>query len=444
MGSRRKSLCLSISVLTLATIGLPMGAQAGTLKVIANGNSTTGSIFYGSVLLGAGGKLYVTATEGGPSGNGSVLVFTPPAAGKTAWTGAVIHKFLGLPSDGKTSQAALIADKAGALYGTTTSASADNQGNVFKLTPPAAGQKVWKETILYSFGTKVHDGSQSRAPLVADAKGNLYGTTIYGGTSALCGTGTGCGTVFKLTPPAAGKTAWTETVIHSFGTGAKDGRLPELSPLILNAKGEIFGTAGNGGTFNEGVAFKLTPPAAGKTAWTETILTNFGAGGVGGNDGGSVGGLVFGKTGMLYGALAEGGTGFGSVYQLTPPASGNGAWKQTELYGFKEFDDCNNPQPSLIIDAAGTLWGTAQNAGKVPPSGVAAGCVFSIKPSGASSKETIAYTFTAPPGGSPRQGSMLFAALVADAKGDLFGTTISGGAFSLGTIFELTGSGFAK
>ena len=449
MGNRRKNAvsatCLLVSAATVAfaAVGATATAQAaGTVKVLAQGNANLGSVFYGGVLIETNGKVYATATDGATSGNGSVLQLMPPAAGKTVWTETVIHRFAGFPSDGQNTQAALIKDKAGALYGTTTGGGANNQGVVFKLIPPAAGQKVWKETILYNFGAKAHDASQSRAPLVADAKGNLYGLTIYGGASTRCSTG--CGTVFKLTPPAAGKTVWTETVIHSFGTGANDGQLPELGGLILNAQGEVFGTTGNGGKFGSGIAFKLTPPAAGKTAWTETILTNFG-GGAGGNVGGATGGLVFDKTGALYGALTGGGTGFGSVYKLTPPASGKGAWKQAELYAFKTFDDCNHPQASLIVDRAGTLWGTAQYGGKTPPaSRVAAGCVFSVKPSGASSKETIVYTFTGPSGGVPLQGSMPYAALAADAKGNLFGTTISGGAHSLGTVFELTGSGYLK
>ena len=328
------------------------------------------------------------------------------------------------------------------LYGTTNGAGADNQGVVYQLTPPAAGQKLWKETILYSFGAKVHDASQSRAPLVLDAKGNLYGTTTYGGTSKRCGE-TGCGTVFKLAPPAAGKTVWTETVLHSFGATAKDGTLPETSGLILNAKGEIFGTTGNGGTYGAGTAFKLTPPAAGKTAWTETILTSFGSNG-GSNDGGATGGLVFGKTGALYGALTGGGAGNGSVYELTPPASGNGAWRQTELYAFKSFDDCMNPQATLVIDNAGDLWGTAQYGGKVPPSRKAGGCVFSIKPAGGNSKETIVYTLSGPTNGGLTQGAEPWAAVTPNAKGDLFATTITGGVHSLGTVFELGGSGFEK
>ena len=433
---------VSAAAIAFATTGLSATARAtGTVKVLAAGNSTTGSVFDGGVLVEANGKVYATATDGGTSGYGSVIELTPPAAGKTVWTETVIHRFAGLPKDGQNPQGGVIEGKGGVLYGTTNGAGANNQGVVYRLTPPAAGKKLWTETILYSFGAKAHDASISRAPLVLDAKGNLYGTTTYGGTSNRCN-GT-CGTVFKLAPPAAGKTAWTETVIHSFGATAKDGTLPETSGLILNATGEIFGTTGNGGTYGAGTAFKLTPPAAGKTAWTETVLTSFGSNG-GSNDGGATGGLVFGKTGVLYGALTGGGTGNGSVYELAPPASGNGAWKQTELYAFKSFDDCTHPQATLVVDKTGDLWGTAQYGGKTPPSRQAAGCVFSIKPAGANSKETIVYTLSGPTNGVLTQGAEPWAAVTPDAKGDLFATTITGGAHNLGTVFELSGSGFEK
>jgi uncharacterized repeat protein (TIGR03803 family) len=82
-----------------------------------------------------------------------------------------------------------------------------NLGTVFKLTPPAAGQTAWTETVLVSFNGA--NGNGPAAGLIADSAGNLYGTTNEGGASGL-------GTVFKLTPPAAGQTAWTETVLVSF------------------------------------------------------------------------------------------------------------------------------------------------------------------------------------------------------------------------------------
>jgi uncharacterized repeat protein (TIGR03803 family) len=105
---------------------------------------------------------------------------------------------MGGPSDG-TGGSRLIADEGGALYGTSPGGGASNinAGTVFKLTPPAKGQTVWKEIVLYSFMGGPTDGSTPLAGLTADEDGTLYGTTVAGGSS---GTGTnGPGTVFKLT-----------------------------------------------------------------------------------------------------------------------------------------------------------------------------------------------------------------------------------------------------
>jgi uncharacterized repeat protein (TIGR03803 family) len=434
----RKSVFVRLSALIIS-VAASMAAparQAGaeTLQVLANGNSTSGGIYYSALLLGPGGVLYATPSEVNFTG-GTVLELKPPSAGKTVWSQTVLHRFSGYPKDGNTLQGAVIADKNGNLYGTTGQGGANNQGVVFKLTKPAPGKTVWVETILYSFGAKKNDASQSRAPLVFDTHGNLYGTTIYGGASGRCGD-TGCGTVFKLAPPVAGKTTWTETVIHSFGVAVNDGQLPELGGVSIDAKGNLYGTAGNGGLYKAGMAFKLTPPPAGKTAWTETTMVNFT------NYGGPNSGLIMDKAGLLYGALSGGTNGNGSIYRLTPPAPGKTAWVETILYDFQTFNDCNHPYSTLLMDKDGSLYGTAHDAGATPPSGTVDGCVYSLKKSGANYKEEILYNFHAASGSTPKQGSNPWGALVADAKGVLYGTTSSGGSNELGTVFKLTGSGF--
>src|SRR3569833_4538100 len=128
------------------------------------------------------------------------------------------------------------------------------------------------ETVLYAFkgGT---DGKGPVGALVRDASGALYGTTRYGGWNK-CSDVSGCGTVFKLTPPAGGSTTWAHTVIHRF-TGGADGANP-AGGLIMDANGELYGIAGE--TF-----FRLTPPATGKTAWIKRNLYTF-RGGPDGSD----------------------------------------------------------------------------------------------------------------------------------------------------------------
>ena len=129
-------------------------------------------------------------------GCGTVFKLTPPAKGQTAWTETVLYSFCSQPScsDGVNPYAGLIADKEGALYGTTLAAGvAQLGGTVFKLAPPAKGQTAWTETVLYRFSGG-SDGADPFAGLIADKQGALYGTTIGGGS----GCSSGCGTVFKL------------------------------------------------------------------------------------------------------------------------------------------------------------------------------------------------------------------------------------------------------
>jgi hypothetical protein len=125
---------------------------------------------------------------------------------------------------------------------------------VFKLTPPAKGQAVWTETVIYSF-TGGSDGNQPWAGLLGDASGALYGTT-YGGGIAGCTrySGIGCGVVFKLTPPGSGQTAWTETVLHNF-SGA-DGANP-VAGLIRQPRGPLYSTALFGANNDNGLVFEL-------------------------------------------------------------------------------------------------------------------------------------------------------------------------------------------
>jgi uncharacterized repeat protein (TIGR03803 family) len=194
-----------------------------------------------------------------------------------AATETVLHKFKG-GSDGANPHAGLISDSTGALYGTTWRGGGTGCvgglgcGTVFKLPPPAAGQTKWTKEILYRFQGG-SDGEAPLAPLILDSTGALYGTTLAGGVSF------GLGTVFKLTPPAAGQTLWTETILYRFGGVGGDGIGPEAG-LIFDSKGALYGTtAGGGGASNCGTVFKLKPPAAGLTQWTEKVLSDLPSGG---------------------------------------------------------------------------------------------------------------------------------------------------------------------
>ena len=271
-------------------------------------------------------------------------------------------------TDGARPQAGLIFDAAGNLYGTTFyggSLSCDRPsacGTVFELSPPAAGRTAWTEMVLHSF-INYTDGARPAAGLIFDAAGNLYGTTYEAGVSHY-------GTVFELSPPAAGRTAWTETVLHSFaGAG---GAVPAAG-LIFDSGGHLYGTTYVGGVSDYGTVFELSPPTAGRTAWTETVLHRFA-----GTDGTNpVAGLIFDAAGNLYGTTLGGGVSdYGTVFELSPPAAGRTAWTETVLHSFAGTDGAN-PAAGLIFDAAGNLYGTAAWGGNpacpLPPPPLASG-----------------------------------------------------------------------
>lgn len=169
----------------------------------------------------------------------------------------VLHAFTGR-NDGAISWAALVLDASGNLYGTTIAGGTYGYGTVFKLTPGASG--AWTETVLHSFHPDVTGGNQPEAGLIFDTVGNLYGTTSFGGSH-------GEGTVFKLAPGING--TWTETVLHAFD--GQDGGRPSGS-LIFDASGNLYGTT-SGTPPSRGNVFKLAPSVDG--VWTETVLHTF-------------------------------------------------------------------------------------------------------------------------------------------------------------------------
>ena len=239
---------------------------------------------------GPSGVYYGTTDDGGASGNGTVFELIPPAAGQSGWSQKVIHKFTG-PPDGSTPSSGLLLGKDGVLYGVTGTGGTAGDGVVFKLTPPASGQGDWTETVLYNFeGGK--DGIAPYGTLIADGNGVLYGSTAGGGSA-------NAGVVFSLTPPAAGKKEWTEAVLCTF-QGNPDGVSP-TNGLVRDDTGALYGMTSAGGANGAGMIYRLTAPANGGTAWTETILHNF----AGAPDGSFPnGGLVRDGNGILYGATS--------------------------------------------------------------------------------------------------------------------------------------------
>jgi uncharacterized repeat protein (TIGR03803 family) len=337
-------------------------------------------------------------------------------------------------SDGSEALGGLVFDGAGNLYGTTSGGGVYGYGTVFKLTPGAGG--AWTETVLYSFcpAPGCADGAYpGYGSLVLDPAGNLYGTTSYGGVyQAACG-GRDCGTVFELSPNGGGD--WTESVLHSFGNGT-DGREP-LSGLIFDRTGNLYGTtfaggAGHGFTCGSGcgTVFGLTPGANG--TWTETVLYRFcyPHGCLGGA--GPQAGLTLDSLGNLCGTASYGGSsstcggqGCGVVFQLTPS---NGKWKERVLSSFS-YRTGKQPQASLVLDTAGSLYGTTSLGGAYRY-----GVAFKLKPSQKGKwTESVLHSF-----GKSKDGTGPAAGVVFDGSGRLYSTTVGGGAYGYGTVFRLT------
>jgi uncharacterized repeat protein (TIGR03803 family) len=284
---------------------LTPGSGGWSYEVIYEGGSSTGWI------LDKAGNLY-GFTGPGAYGDGAVAELSP---GSDGWTYNVLFSF-DVSKDGYDPQSAMIFDTNGNLYG-TTKYSQDGNGTAFKLMPPAwsRAENEWTEDILHDFrGSSHHDGQLVYAGLVFDQSGDLYGATEAGGVYNKSCPG-GCGTVFKLSPGQNGH--WKETVLHYFADASR-GAGP-LGTLVFDGAGNLYGTTVGGGKGQQycgggcGVVFKMTPNAGGK--WKYTVVHYFD----GQNGAGPWGALIVDPKGNLYGTTQYGGSGYAGVaFEITP------------------------------------------------------------------------------------------------------------------------------
>lgn len=335
----------------------------------------------------------------------------------------VLYNFAGQP-DGATPFAGLTIDSGGNLYGTAGHGGDAGYGEVFMLKRSGS---TFTFNPLYSF-TGGSDGAGPYARVVFGPGGALYGSTVAGGKQG-CDYGgwSGCGVVFSLRPPATScKTAlcpWTETLLYSF-VGAPDGAAPQ-GDLTFDAAGAIYGSTLFGGN-GLGTIYELTRSGG---PWTEQVLYRAPGGSTGGYP---YDGVIFDTSGNLYGVFAAYGPyERGAVYQLTPSGSG---WTENTVYGFlNEPADGYVPEGGLIIDQAGTLYGTTTNAGSA-----GGGTVFQLMPSAGSWTYRVLYGLANGPQGGSENGPE--AKLFMDAAGNLYGTTVKDGVYGYGSVFKLTPS----
>ena len=340
-----------------------------------------------------------------------------------AWsrTETVVWNFSNSNGDGANPLSnSLISDGKGNLFGATLSGGVPNCmggcGMVFELSPNGSGG--YNETILHDFTGTNGDGAGPPGGLVFDPQGNLYGVTVEGGAN-------GTGTVYELSPNSGG--GWTETILYSFGAAnSGDANLPQ-NGLIRDSAGNLYGTAGGGG-INDGscigdcgTVFELSPSAGG---WTETILHRFrGAGGRYNGDGAGPNSLTFDTLGNLYGTTYVGGNqrlNYGTVFKVKRTKTG---WVESVIHSFTVADG-TNPWGNVIVDKAGRIYGTCNQAG---------GTAWELSRSGSAYSLRVLYSFSLVNGGP---GSITM-----NRVGNILGATAANGSDGTATFYKLIKSG---
>jgi hypothetical protein len=344
----------------------------------------------GGVIIDQQGNLYGTTTLGGngpcillgsPAGCGIVYELSPPTQRGGPWTETILYSFQG-GSDGYFPLGDLVFDKRGNLYGATYFGGGKgttcnpyyggNCGTVFRLSPPEKKGSAWTEKILHSFAG-APDGADPNGGLVLDSTGGVYGTTYYGGNAnEECGS-VGCGTVFKVGPPAKKGEDWSEKVLHRFD--GQDGGSPTAG-VIFN-DGNLYGTTSAGPPNGYGLIFQLKKPSDGVHSWTDTVLYLF----KDGNDGAYPdAGLIFDTHGNIYGTATESSTRGGDVFQLKPPKKKGGAWSIGVVHDFTGDPDGADSAAGLVSDKNGNLYSTTQIGGTGACSRGGCGTVFEASP----------------------------------------------------------------
>ena len=291
-------------------------------------------------------------------------------------------------------------------------------GMIYQLTPNPSGG-AWTENILWQFQGGV-DGGLPGALMLRNSK--LYGVASIGGGGDCA---TGCGYIFELAPPTTTGGPWTKTALYDFPT------VDALCGLTaFDAAGNYYGVAGSAN--GNGSVCEMTPPATAGASWTERILYVFKgvAPGESLGDGSGPLGVTRDSLGNLWGATVyggycqqyQGGSCFGALFVLRPPATPAGDWTESVVYRFRNDDE--NPSSGVVLDKNGALYGiTYVEAYKFFDGALTVIGSFSDIP---------------PNGYSPTGGVIL------DRAGNVYGTTGAGGQFGKGTVYELTAPTYAR
>jgi hypothetical protein len=419
----------------IAGATLSNGASAYTYHVLYNFGAGFGPPLSSGMVSDPSGVFYNTA-QGGKNGYGYVYKLFQSG---THWKVEDIYDFTGYEGE---LGLGLIEDTAGNLYGLSFT-SGKSLGKLFELSPPPAGQNNWTETSLATVPSHYYT-IRDRLTYAGQSTGLAYDgvSPLYDMTDAPAGAH-GRGAAFSITQTAG---VWSFTDIYDFcSTGRKyctDGADPHRG-LTMDAAGNLYGVTGDGGAHHSGVAFELSPPAAGGTIWTETVLYSFCSVHYcldGSTPGGDL--LLDSSTGTFYGLTGLGGERpckkhwergcEGVIFSLTP---NGGGFDYAALSTFCQQMHCaDGARPeSLLRDASGMLFGVTEVGGNVNSTAtLGAGTVFSF--SGGSRQRLDAFCKET----DCDDGYLPDSPLVMDASGDLFGTVQNGGTLGNGVIYELT------
>jgi len=366
------------------------------------------------------------------------LVFACLAAVTPAYASGrekVLYDFYGNTEQVTNPQGSLVADATGNLYGTSNLGSKNSNGVVYELVRGANG--TWSDQVIYSF-TGGSDGSYPNGNLIFDAAGNIYGTANQGGDY-------GVGTVFELSPGSVG--TWIETTLYSFNyNNGTDGIYPATG-LIFDAAGNLYGGTMFGGNYQDpycaagcGAIFKLTHNPDG--SWTEATL--YGLLFIDGYE--IFSNLTFDAAGNLWGMATWGGTGVcyqdgsnsgcGTVFQLAPQP--DGSWMFHRIYSFQGGTDGSDPvrDGNLVFDSQGNIYGATSTGGNQGCSNryyTGCGTVFQMTPQpNGEWTETVLHVFGNAAGDGTRPHAVAF-----DAAGNLYGAAEGTGGYGFGNFFEL-------
>ena len=389
----------STCAVVLACAVFAISAAAASFKSLHSFDGTDG-LYPSSMSLvqGLDGNLYGTTRYGGTYNGGTVFKITLSGTVTTLWNFCQVS---GCP-DGAQPVAGLILVYGGNFYGTTFAGGAHGEGSVFKITPSAVLTTVYSFCALSGCADGINPNT-----LVQGNDGNLYGTTVHGGTGG-CGGCHGGGVAFRLT------TAGVLTVLHDFCTGAcADGTYPSAG-LIEGTDANFYGTAISGGANNAGTVFKMSSSGKFTTLYTFCSVSPACADGIN-----PAGALVQGNDGNFYGTTDGDDSNQGTIFKISS------AGKFATLYSFAGNTDGGVPLAGLVLGNDGNFYGTAFAAFH---DANCCGTVFKINSAG---KLSTLLTFTGTDGNGPY-------GLVQHTNGSFYGATYNGGASNKGTVFGVS------